>query len=70
LPDFKEIKINNPFLFSWPAGWLAGRLAGSLVVFKGILKKSYANPYEIQPAGRSASQEDVIGVVADQFLLF
>ena len=40
-------------LAGWVAGWSVGWLARWLVaVSKGILKESYTNPYEIQPASR------------------
>ena len=52
LKELKKLKINDPPRSSWPDGWLGGRLPGWLSASKGILKESYTNPYEIQPAIR------------------
>ena len=45
-------------LAGWVAGWSVGWLARWLVaVSKGVLKESYTNPYEIQPASRRPHQQ-------------
>ena len=56
IKKIKKIKNKQPspiLLAGWLAGWSVGWLARWLVgVSKGILKESYTNPYEVQPAIR------------------